>query len=312
MIQNICVIGMGGVGGYFGGKIAANLSNTDVDVSITFVARGRHLDEIRRNGLMLKADDDMIVVKPDFATDDINGIDKPDLCFVCVKSYDLDYVSYELKSVIDNDTVIMPLLNGIDIYERIKRIIPEATVFPSCVYVGTHIEKPGVVAQKGGDGRILFGKDPEYPERDVEFITDLFDQTGIRHQYFDDPYPAIWEKYIFISAYGLVGAATGKTLGEMLEDAECSGSIRKVIDEIKAISLKKGIDINNRVFEDSFEKGKKFPYDTKTSYQRDVERKDGQDEGELFGGTIIRLGRETGISVSETERLYSIIKEAKP
>jgi 2-dehydropantoate 2-reductase len=177
--------------------------------------------------------------------------------------------------------------------------------------VGTHIESPGVVTQKGGDGKILFGKDPEHPEFYPSAMIDLLTGTGIKYEYLTDPYPAIWEKYMFISAFGLTGVYTGKTLGEMLDNDECKAMLYDIMTEINLIACKKGICLRDSIVEDSIVKGKKFPYEAKTSYQRDVELKGKPDEGELFGGTILRLGKELGIETPVTEMLYKKIKEAK-
>jgi 2-dehydropantoate 2-reductase len=307
-MKNICVIGIGGIGGYFGGKIAEKVDVGRMDYRVTFVARGEHLEQIRRHGLILNTSEKTnIICRPFLATDDLGMIDKPDICFICVKGYDLDGVVTGLKKRIDAGTVIIPLLNGVDIYDRIRTIVPENVVLPSCVYVGTHIEKPGIVTQKGGDGMILSGKDPLHPEYELDDVAGLLEKTGIKYKFMNDPFPAIWEKYMFVAAFGLAGALTGKTLGEMYDDPECTGMITGVMNEIRSIASKAGIILRDSIVTDSIEKAKNFSSDTRTSYQRDIELKGRVNEGESFGGTIIRLGKKFGVSTGVTEGMYNKI-----
>ena len=103
-------------------------------------------------------------------------------------------------------TVIIPLLNGVDIVERIRAILDKGIVLPACLYLGTHIESPGVINQSGGNGIIIFGPDPKYPEYSGENVKAFFQKTGIKYEWYDDPLPKIWEKYMFIAAFGLVTA----------------------------------------------------------------------------------------------------------
>src|SRR4030042_2574149 len=158
--MNMAIIGIGGVGGYFGGKLTQLLKD-DKDLNIYFIARNRHLTEIKKNGLILDTDEGQLTCVPTSATDNISELPLLDLCLICVKSYDMENILVQLKSKITDKTMILPLLNGVDIYERIRSVIRNGVVFPSCVYVGTHIEKPGKVTQRGGTCTIHFGKDPE-------------------------------------------------------------------------------------------------------------------------------------------------------
>ncbi len=301
-IKNICIYGVGGVGGYFGAKIIEG--DKDKDLNVTFIARGKHLEAIKNNGLTLKTDDRIINVRPNYATESINELGKIDLMLICVKSYDLDGVILNIKDKIKDDTVLIPLLNGVDIYERIRQNLEKGFVLPACVYVGPHIEDYGVVTQKGGDGKIVFGKDPRrdyyYPKEVMEF----FEKLKINSSYQENPYKEIWTKYMFIAAYGLVTAKTGKTLGEVLDDNGLLSDVERIMREIKLIADKKKISLDKDVIKNSIEKARSFPYETKTSLQRDVENPKKKNEGALFGETIIRFGKEYGIATEQTEKYY--------
>jgi len=309
-IHVIWIYGVGGVGGYFGGKIAYQAAHeTDSGKRVFFLARGEHLKAIRQNGLILNtAEHNGMMCIPFQVTDSIEAVPDPDLCLLCVKSYDLDSTVRSLAGKVKNQTIVIPLLNGIDIYERVRTILKAGIVLPACAYVGTHIEKPGTVTQKGAPGIILCGKDPAFPDFNHEPLIKLFTDANIKFNWVNDPFPPIWEKFIFIAAFGLVTAYSGETLGAVAADPELRGLVGSIMREILAIAETKGILLPAGIVETSIAKANNFPFDTKTSYQRDIEAKGVLNEGDLFGKTIIRMGQAEGIPTPVTKSIYGQIE----
>jgi 2-dehydropantoate 2-reductase len=310
-LNNICVVGVGGVGGYFGGRIAYQLAQEQPGPrKIFFIARGEHLAQIQRQGLILNTSEKQgLLCRPDMATDRVDDIPTPDLYLLCVKSYDLDGTVNAISKNMNRDTIVIPLLNGVDIYERIRQTVQTGIVLPACVYVGTHIEKPGVVTQKGGDGVIICGPDPHVLAFNPQELTDVFTHLNINFTWKDDPYPDIWGKYLFISAFGLVTAYSGKTLGEVMADQATQELVRQIMGEVVAIAEQKGIKLPEQSIETAMAKANNFPYDTRTSYQRDVETKGKKNEGDLFGGTILRMGQALGVPTSVTQQVFTAIQD---
>ena len=311
-INNIWVYGVGGVGGYFGGKIACAVAAREPSPrKVFFIARGPHLEEIQKEGLILNTSIQTgMICKPEQATDNVDELPAPDLCLICVKSYDLDHVVRKLTDKIKDKTVVIPLLNGVDIYERVRSILCRGVVLPACVYVGTHIEEPGVVTQKGGDGTILCGADPAVPGLDYAPIVDFFRESGISFEWRDDPYKAIWEKYIFIASFSLVTALFRKTLGEVFKDQASRELVRGIMTEIVLLARRKGIELAEDIVDSSLAKAGNFPFETKTSFQRDVETKGSRNEADLFGGAIIRAGKTLGIETPVTRSVYVRLRRA--
>ncbi len=307
--MNIAVIGIGGVGGFFGGKLA-QLLKKDSSIKITFVARGEHLCEIQKNGLHLDTDEGLMTCVPTLATDRISDIPVPDLCLVCVKSFDLDKTLNQLKEKVSDKTIILPLLNGVDIYERTRSVIQTGVILPSCVYVGTHIEKPGMVTQRGGTCTIHMGSDPMNDYMNDE-VFDIFKRGEIKYNWMDDPYREIWSKYIFIGAFGPVCAAYDKTIGEVIESEELSGYVKAIMNEIVIISRLKNILLPESIADDSYNKGKKFPFETKTSFQRDYADRNKPDERDLFGGAVLRMGIESGVPTPVSEFVFNTMQKNK-
>ena len=126
----------------------------------------------------------------------------------------------------------------------------------------------------------------------------------------ENPLPAIWEKYIFIAPFGLVTALAGCTLGQVMEKPELKTLTRSIMEEIVAIAGKKSIKLPKDIIEKSLNKTTAFPADARTSYQRDVWSKGKKNEGDLYGGTIIRMGKEYGVPTPVTESVYQKIQHS--
>jgi len=309
---NISVIGVGGVGGYFGGKLAHTLSsNSDSPAHIFFVARGKHLEAITRNGLVLKSPEfGRVTCRPTLATGKMSDLPPIDIFLICVKGYDLTDVTTFIKDSVKENTVILAPLNGADIQERIRNKIKTGIILPTCVYVSAHIEEPGVVVHIGKPGKVIFGKGPDHPGYVPHEIFRVFEKSSIDYEWKDDANPAIWEKYIFIASFGLVSARHDRTLGEILEEPSLKDEVAEIMNEVHSIALKRNIRLPDGIVDLSLKKAAMFPRDTQTSLQRDINQKKGKSELELFGGTIIDLGKKLGIPTPTTEKIYRELERA--
>jgi 2-dehydropantoate 2-reductase len=300
--MNICFFGVGGVGGYYGTLLTRYFNETG-NGNTYFIARGKHKDAILEKGLLLKKDGgkEGILVKPYFCSDTVNNLPVFDIVVVAVKGYDLESVTKEINKITDNNSIILPLLNGADIYERMREHLRKGYILPSCLYLGTHIESPGVIFQKGGSGQISVGKDPLYPELYPEKLINLFKNAGILIEFFEDVNIEIWTKYIFIASFALVTATYNKTIGEAASDENLGILVKNIMQEIALIAKALKIELPSDIIETSFIKAGQFPFETKTSFQRDVEMKGRQSEWDLFGGTVIRYAERFNIPVHNTK-----------
>ena len=308
-LKNICVCGIGGVGGYFGGKLALAMNKGLLkNKNIYFMARGKHLEEIKKNGLILNtAEKDGLICKPTMITDDLSELPDIDIYMISVKSYDLEEIIKQISKKVTKHTIIMPLLNGIDICERIRAILKDGIVLPSTVYLGSFIEKPGMVTQRGG-GIMVSGLDPNFLDFEPQDFIKIFTDASITLKWSNDSYPPIWEKYIFVASLALVSADADKTLGQVLEDEELTSTMRKIMEEIVSIGIKKGIKLPKNIINKVLESMKTFPHELKTSYQRDVEKKGKKNEGDIFGGAIISQGKKYNVPTPITELVFTRIQ----
>jgi 2-dehydropantoate 2-reductase len=302
---NVCVIGLGGVGGYFGGKLAYTFSsNPESSVNVFFVARGKHLGVIRENGLIVKSPEfGTITCKPTLATERISELPHIDFFLIAVKGYDLMEAATSMKDHVKENTIILSPLNGADIQEKLRIKVHTGMILPSCVYISSYIEEPGVV-YTGKPGKIIFGRDPAYPDYVPDELFRLFQKSSIDYEWKEDANPAIWEKYIFIASFSLISAYYDRTLGGILEEPLLKKEVIGIMNEINSIALKKKIQLPEGIVDLSLKKATMFPPDTQTSLQRDISQKKGKSELELFGGTILYLGKEMGIPTPTTRKIY--------
>ncbi|MBN1545127.1 MAG: 2-dehydropantoate 2-reductase [Syntrophaceae bacterium] len=305
-IEKIGIIGTGGVGGYFGGKLCLNSA-----IQLYFIARGPHLEAIQKNGLLLSTEQDECICKPTLATDRFTDLPVLDLALVCVKAYDLEAALDQARCAVSRKTILIPLLNGVDIYERIKRKYPDSHILPACVYIGTGIERPGKVIQRGGSCIITFGPDPADQQWTPHEVFHLFDVSGIRYQWVDNPLPAIWTKFLFIAPFGLVTACFNKNIGQVRDSSELSMMTLSVMQEILALAKKSGVSLSDSALADTMITVKNFPAETQTSFQRDFADPGKPDERDVLGGTILRLGRAYGVPTPVTEDLMAHLEKQK-
>lgn len=311
--MNICFFGVGGVGGYYGTLVTKHVNETGLGKTY-FIARGKHKEAIQKNGLLLKKDGgkEDILVKPYFCSETVDDLPIFDIVVVSVKGYDLENAAKELTKITGKNSVILPLLNGADIYERIRKNVSEAVVLPSCLYISAHIESPGVIFQTGGSGQIAIGKDPQYPKFYPEVLINLFKGSGIQISFFEDINTEIWTKYIFIASFALVTATYNKTLGEIAGDEKLGTLAKDIMREVESIAKALKINLPDDIVEKTFSKAGQFPFETKTSFQRDVELKGRQSEWDLFGGTIIRYADKFDIPVNNTKATLSRLLQDLP
>lgn len=307
--KHIVVVGLGGVGGYFGFKI--NQTNeTSGKYTVSFVARGETYEKVKENGLiLLSPEHSNSQTHPNAIVQNISDIKSPDLVLICVKEYDLENVCKQLLPVINKDTILLPMMNGADIYDRIRTVISDHTVLPTCIYVASHIKERGTVEHKGKAGKMIVGKDPEHFSAPVEWIADLLSESKIDFDFKDNSLSDIWTKFIFIASFGLVTAKHNSSIGAVCTNEQQKHEATEIMNEIKQIADKKGISLQDDIIDKTFEKASTFPFDTPTSLQLDIHSGKKDNELELFAGAVLKYGTELGIETPFTQKIYTEIKE---
>ncbi len=297
--MKIAIIGTGGVGGYFGGKLAK------AGYDVTFLARGAHLKAIKENGLTVKS------IQGDFTLDNVKITDRmdtiglTDLVILCVKAWQVGDISKELIPLLKNDSTIIPLQNGVMAAEELIKNIRNENIIGGLCRIISKIEAPGVINHFGMEPSILFGEmDNTITER-VSNIKAMFDKAGISSKISKDITSDLWKKFIGICVSGLL-AITKTTYGELRELEETRQLMIELLNEIYLLSQKVGIKIEPGFVEKTVSVIDSYPYGSTSSLTRDVwEGK--PSEIEYQNGTVVRLGEKFGVDTPVNRFVYHSI-----
>lgn len=295
--MNIVIYGTGGVGGYFGARLS------EAGNKVTFMARGKHLEAIQKNGLQLKSIKGDYLVKPAIATDTISDVKKADLILVCTKTWQLEEVAKIIKPILAENTIVISLLNGCENQEVLASVIDKKHVVGGLCKVVSFIEDYGVINHVAYEPTIVFGElNNEKTLRVVE-LEKVFTNAGISNKLATDIQKEIWTKYLYITTVSALGALTRATHGEMLASPHIKNMMLNTAEEIFTIAKAKGVNLPNDIIEKQFEIIESLPYGTTASLQRDI-MEGKPSELEAQNGTIVRLGKELGIPTPTNELIY--------
>lgn len=297
--MKIAIIGTGGVGGYFGAKLAW------AGFDVTFLARGEHLKAILKNGLQIKSVLGDFTVENLKATDKISEIKNPDLIIICVKAWQIKEIRDDVKGILHAGSMILPLQNGVSAATELSERIDKRNILGGLCRVISKIESPGVINHFGITPLIVFGElDGSKTER-VKEVQQIFETAGIESRISEDIQADLWKKFISICVSGLI-AITKTTYGELRVLKETRQLMIDLLKEIFLISQKSGIKIESDFVEKTVSIIDTYPYDSTSSMARDVwENK--PSEIEYQNGTVVRLGVKYGIDTPINRFIYNCI-----
>ncbi|MFW6151291.1 MAG: ketopantoate reductase family protein [Chloroflexota bacterium] len=290
--MRIAVVGIGGVGGFFGGKLAARYEGGRPH-EVCFVARGAHLDAMRTRGLKVRTPTGDFTAVPWCATAHPRELGSVDVALFCVKGYDLEEAATAMRPVVSESTVVIPLLNGVDNARVLRGVFPGATVLNGCVYISSHVVEPGVVEQTGGSGRLLFGPE-EGTVEPYRRLEEVFHEASINAQLTGSITQEVWAKFMFISPVGVVTALTGKSIGQVLDDQKAREMLEGMMAELEAVARAQGVQLPADIVARSLDSAAAFPHDTRSSLQLDVEQ-GRRAELETFVGYVTQKATELGL-----------------
>lgn len=292
-MKKYLVIGTGGVGGSIAGFLA--LAGKDV----TCIARGKHLEAIRKYGLHLKSDlkgEHYLPVKACTAEE---YKDKADVVFVCVKGYSIDSIKDVLEKSARPDTLVIPILNVYGTGPRIGRLVPSVKVLDGCIYIVGFVSGEGEITQMGRIFRLIFGARPEQniPQEALDEIANVLQSCGIKAEVSDDINRDTFIKWAFISAMACTGAYHDVPMGEVQHE----GPVRDTFIGLSRESAEMGHRLGVAYPEDPVAYNLKVidkldPHST-ASMQKDLAKgHQSEIQGMLFD--VIKLGEELGTDLT--------------
>ena len=303
------VIGIGGIGGYYGGKLAAKYADTE-EHQIVFIARGEHLKAIQRRGLQLTTVEGDLTAVPALATDNPCDAGLFDLVLVCVKSYGLEEAARQIKDNLHDESVVIPLLNGVNIAERLKAILPKGRVLSGCVYISARIESPGVVRQVGGSCQLIFGPGQANDVEKYRPIEAFLQEAGIKAELVGQIALPLWTKYIFIDPLAGLTSMLGKPFGAILDNPIDRTMLEGLMQEVELVARAQGVPFPDDIVQATAAKAGSFPATTKTSMLLDFEN-GRPTELDIFMGYMVAAGKKLGVPVPLHEKIYGeLLKKA--
>ena len=301
----IAIAGVGGVGGFYGAKLALKYYTSN-EVTIHFVARGDHLDVIKRIGLKLITDAGVIVAHPGTISDNPDSLGKLDLILFCCKTYDLENFAESFSSNISEETFLVPLSNGVDNTQKLARRYPKAKSLYACTYLISRLESPGIVKMNGILNQLLLGN-PSLPTGELEKIMILFTDANIQASLHDDIQLKVWEKYSFVSPLALITTAYDCPIGKILESKEHKAALVELMHELLNVSRREGIDLPHKTIEKNLEKMSNLPIGATSSMQVDF-MAGRQMEMETLVKFVIDKANIHGINVPTYRMLCDILE----
>ena len=285
--MKIVMFGAGGVGGYFGGRLA----QSGCDVS--FVARGAHLEAIRRDGLRLvspKGDAHVTSVR---ASADPAELGVADVVFLTVKMYDVDTAAATLGPLLGPDTMVVTLQNGVEATDMVARHVGRARTAGGVAYVAAVIDAPGVIRHTALDALIVGELDGALSPRLVA-LRDAASSAGFTFTASTQIQVDQWSKFARLSVFSGLTAATRSPLGVLLAEPALMALLERAVQESLAVGRARGVELAASVMDEVLGMVRSMPPGAKSSMLEDLER--GKPlELPWLSGAVVRLGAEVGV-----------------
>ncbi|MFE3848549.1 ketopantoate reductase family protein [Flavobacterium sp. LB3P45] len=268
MKTRIGILGMGGVGGYFGGLLAKAYAESD-SVEIIFIARGETQKAIAQKGLKIILDESEMTVFPRIVSDDSTIIGKLEYLICATKTYDIQESLLSIKKNITKNTIILPLYNGVDAPERISDLFPDNEVLQGCVYIVSMIVSSGVIKKFGTYEKLFFGSRTASIAA-LNKLQSIFEKASIESYLVDAIEETVWEKFIFISALASATSYLNQNIGEILNSQFSREVYVSLLNEITMIAAVKGLNLPTDIIMQTILKLEKTPHDATSSMHRDL------------------------------------------
>ena len=297
--MRIAIFGTGGVGGYFGGRLA------QADEEVIFIARGEHLQALRSQGLQVDS------IKGDFhlpsvqANDDPAAVGHVDLILVCVKAWQLAAAAEAMRPMIGPDTVVLPLLNGVEAPAQLEAALGGARVLGGLCGVMAFIADAGHIKHMAIDPFIKFGELDNRRSERIMMLHDVFAKAeGLAVEVPGDIHVAMWQKFLFIVATSGIGSVTRAPVGVYRSLPETRTMLKQAMQEVYEVALANDIALAPDIIDKTMALSDSLPEAGTASMQRDI-MEGRPSELEAQTGAVVRLGQRVGVATPVNEFIYA-------
>ena len=295
--MQIAVVGAGGVGGYLAGKLVQKGL-----AEVHLVARGAHLEAIEKSGLKINDVEASFTVHPDTS---LPKEGTPlDAVFLAVKSYDFEAACAQIKPWIVDETLVIPLANGVDHKAKIEKLLGRGVVCEGCVYIISHIEAPGVIRKKSPLFYMVFGDTTITPK--MERLATLLNESGLKTKLTADARTECWKKYLFIATFATLTACHDLPMDAVY--ARYPDEVDKALDEIIAVARAVGVSLGDAEKAKVLKQAQTLPKGAKTSMQLDFEAGK-KTELESLTGYVVHAAAKHGLTVPLIQACYEKLRD---
>ena len=293
-------MGAGAVGGTFGVLLTKVKTNT-----VFFIARGQHLEAVKRNGLSVQSGKENFTIKVHVSDNPGDFKSKPDLILLTVKSFDTESAIEQLKPVVFRKTQILSLQNGIENYPKLVNAFGEERVVRGFCGMNAEVLQPGVI--QGGPGYIFVGENIGEVSARIQWLKSLFETSNIQCTVSQDIHQDVWRKFAWNCIFNIVSATTQLTVGEIVDDPEKIQFCKELFKEIQQVAKSQdvvlGADKEKLIFDIAGDSG-----DIKPSTLQD-RLKGKRMEYDAFTGALIRLADKHKIHIPINRALYDQLEQ---
>jgi len=293
----IAIFGAGGAGGYFGARLVR------AGERVVLIARGEHLEAIRKDGLQVESADGDFVARPELASDDPAEAGPVDVVFVGVKAWQVPEAARAMRPLIGPRTFAIPLQNGVEAPDQLAETLGPEHVVGGLAKVLSFIAGPGRIRHLGGPASITFGELDHRPSERSEQLLEVLRHGGIDASIPPDIHVALWEKFLFIVPIGAIGTATRSPVGTVRTVPETRRMLEEAMREIRAVAAATGVPLGDDVVSRAMAFVDALPAAGSTSMQRDIVG-GRPSELEAWSGAVVRLGRRAGVATPLNDYLY--------
>jgi len=301
--MRIAVFGAGGVGGFFGGRLA------HAGEDVTFIARGEHLRAIKAGGLKVESPSGDFVVFPAKATDDVTEVGEVDLVILGVKAWQVPEAAHAMKPLAGSRTTVLPLQNGVDAVSQLVAELGSDRVIGGLCRIVSFVVGPGHIRHAGFTPSIIIGELDNRRTARTDTIEQVFKNAGLEISVAEDIQVALWTKFLFIASFSGVGAMANAPAGVVRSDPKWRSLLLNAMEEIYALAHARGIKLPANSMDTVMASVDGLPEDATSSMQRDVAAGK-PSELESQNGAVVRMAREAGIDVPTHTLIYQTLKPA--
>lgn len=296
--MRIAIFGTGGVGGYFGGRLA------QAGEEVSFIARGDHLRAIQSQGLRVESVLGDFMINPAQATDDPANVGPVDVVLVCVKAWQVAEAAQAILPLVGPETMVVPLQNGVDAPAELAAVLGADSVAGGLCGLIAFVAGPGHIRHTGIEPFITFGELDDRPSERVERLRQAFARAkGVLVEVPADIKAAMWRKFLLIATWSGVGAVTRAPIGVLRSVPETREMLEQSLQEIYNVALAHHIALPADVVSQTLAFIDTFPPHGTASMQRDI-MAGRPSELASQNGAVVRLGREAGVATPLHNFIY--------